>query len=110
MNFFRVLSYTQIAVLERLKRLGQELEQLLDILLIHERDEVLKDAAQVLVEDHPQREARLVDVLVQGYTHAHQYYFDHLLELVAGHLHFVKKAFRSCNFITHNRQPSCRMP
>ena len=47
---------------------------------------------------------------MQGHTHAHQYDFDHLLELAAGHLNIVEEALWFRNFIPHNRVSSYRMP
>ena len=47
---------------------------------------------------------------MQGHTHAHQYDFNHLLELVTGHFNLVEEALWFRNFIPHNRMSSCRMP
>ena len=70
---------------------------------------MLKDATEILVEDHSQGETWLVNILVQAFANAHQNDLNDLLELIPWHLHLVKKAIRSHNFSSNNGQPPCRV-
>ena len=70
---------------------------------------MLEDAAQVLVENHPESEARLVDVFVEALADAHQDDLNDLLELVAGHLHFVEQTLWSRNLIASDGQSPGRV-
>ena len=67
---------------------------------------MIDDAAQVLVVDHSEGEAALVDVSVQTAGNAHQDYLNHLLKLISRHLHFVQKTFRSKDFIVDDSKAS----
>ena len=78
--------------------------------MVHESYQMVEDAAEILVEDHTQREAGLIDVLMEALTDSHQYDLDHLLEFVARHLHFVEEALWPGNFVPVDGQSARRMP
>ena len=82
------------------------MEDVPDGLVVQESHKVLKNAAQVLVEDHSQSKARLVDIFVQTLTNAHENDLDHLLEFFSRHLNLVKQSLWPDHFVSNNRQLS----
>ena len=70
---------------------------------------MINDTTQILVVDHSQSEAALVDVSVETTGNTHQDNFNHLLELISWHLYFVQQTLRSKDFIVDYREASSRM-
>ena len=81
-----------VVIFQLLKWLNQEAEDIEQHLLVAVADQVVKNAAQVFVENHSEGKATLVDVYMETSTDSHHNYLNYLLKFISWHRYFVQES------------------